>query len=744
MKLGMNVLLISSVFVFYAFWSVAIGQVEMLQPVDFHSQSESDTLTRRTLSELTVNILDRFEQSGESIAEWRDCLPKAAIICGFSRGDAQGTDDEVTKINTYLSELAIEAEAFYPPEETLAYSDIERFDVIIYDNGGWDWYNKKNGTGQNIVDVLTQALNHGKPLYLIGDDMALSADAYTIGASYVTHLVSTTNNGSFGVDIIDITVPDHPIMSGPYGFVNSFSYTRDIDVTQATNQGEIVVAINRWTNKPVILTYVGPLQNRVVVQIAGVYGACNGIVSDSEGLAKLKKLFCNSVIWLLNFHETCEPPDLIKVRDFTGHTGQRVSTDITMYQNQNPVDAFGLRVTFDNTVFAFDTVEACDLTTNWIIVSGDETGPGVITIGGFNTVPISPGTTGSIARVSFEVVQCQSRDTSQVCCQGLTDDLANWAWPCCGKFTSGICERGDVNCDGAITMSDALCAYWRFALGSFQPECGCECSEESAEVTCDGFITPGDALCIFWRSILGDWTGECECLETVVKSRSKLVDRLFIESMRGTPGSIIRIPVMVENPRGLDAFAFQLLYPAELLEFEKISTTSATEDWTILDAGIVRPGVLIIGGFHIEAISYGAFMTLVEVDFQVNQSAKGSGELIPCGFMDDLVGAYVKHGDFIVEDIPTDYSLSQNYPNPFNTGTRIEYALPNASHVRLDVYNVLGQHITTLVNETKEVGFHTFYWDGRNSTKQEVPSGIYFYRFQTGEYFQTKRMLFLK
>jgi hypothetical protein len=72
-----------------------------------------------------------------------------------------------------------------------------------------------------------------------------------------------------------------------------------------------------------------------------------------------------------------------------------------------------------------------------------------------------------------------------------------------------VVEPGDVNCDGSITPGDALCAFWRSILGSFQEECLCETSEQAAEVNGDGAITPGDALCIFWRAILGDWTEEC-------------------------------------------------------------------------------------------------------------------------------------------------------------------------------------------------------------------------------------------
>ena len=71
--------------------------------------------------------------------------------------------------------------------------------------------------------------------------------------------------------------------------------------------------------------------------------------------------------------------------------------------------------------------------------------------------------------------------------------------------------KGDVNCDGNITPGDALCAFWRSILGSFQEECLCHGSEQTANVNCDGQITSGDVLCMFWRAITGAWPEECKC-----------------------------------------------------------------------------------------------------------------------------------------------------------------------------------------------------------------------------------------
>ena len=79
---------------------------------------------------------------------------------------------------------------------------------------------------------------------------------------------------------------------------------------------------------------------------------------------------------------------------------------------------------------------------------------------------------------------------------------------------------------------------------------------------------------------------------------------------------------------------------------------------------------------------------------------------------------------------PQGFALGQNYPNPFNPATIIPYQLPTATHVRLEVFNVLGQHLATLVNEVQPAGFHTVRWDATNAAGQAVGAGVYFYRLR--------------
>ena len=95
-------------------------------------------------------------------------------------------------------------------------------------------------------------------------------------------------------------------------------------------------------------------------------------------------------------------------------------------------------------------------------------------------------------------------------------------------------------------------------------------------------------------------------------------------------------------------------------------------------------------------------------------------------------------------DLPTDYILSQNYPNPFNPSTEISFILPEASEVKLGVYNTLGQKIATLVEENLSAGQHTTAWDGRTDDGASVTSGIYFYRIDANQYNETKKMVMMK
>jgi len=91
-----------------------------------------------------------------------------------------------------------------------------------------------------------------------------------------------------------------------------------------------------------------------------------------------------------------------------------------------------------------------------------------------------------------------------------------------------------------------------------------------------------------------------------------------------------------------------------------------------------------------------------------------------------------------------DYQLFQNYPNPFNPVTTIHYRLASKTDINISVYDMLGNHVKTLKNNTQTAGEYRIVWDGSSENGNQVSAGIYFYQLQTGNFTQTRRMIYLK
>jgi hypothetical protein len=102
----------------------------------------------------------------------------------------------------------------------------------------------------------------------------------------------------------------------------------------------------------------------------------------------------------------------------------------------------------------------------------------------------------------------------------------------------------------------------------------------------------------------------------------------------------------------------------------------------------------------------------------------------------DSVQVGIEYPDILT---PDEFYLSQNYPNPFNAVTVIRYSLPEPSDVAIEIYDILGRRIETLVNEKQPVGYHHVIWDAKDR-----PSGMYFYRIQARDYTDTRKMLLIK
>jgi hypothetical protein len=157
--------------------------------------------------------------------------------------------------------------------------------------------------------------------------------------------------------------------------------------------------------------------------------------------------------------------------------------------------------------------------------------------------------------------------------------------------------------------------------------------------------------------------------------------------------------------------------------------------------------------FYKRVISYTFFSksgTTVEVT-AIDTTSPNNGIISTDGVAWRIVGPVSVENE---DQIPTEYSLSQNYPNPFNPTTKIKYSISavgtlRATSVQLKVYDILGNEVATLVNEEKSAGNFEVDFSATGGTTSDrnethLSSGIYFYRLQSGNFVQSKKMMLLK
>ncbi|MDR3626442.1 MAG: T9SS type A sorting domain-containing protein [Ignavibacteriaceae bacterium] len=143
--------------------------------------------------------------------------------------------------------------------------------------------------------------------------------------------------------------------------------------------------------------------------------------------------------------------------------------------------------------------------------------------------------------------------------------------------------------------------------------------------------------------------------------------------------------------------------------------------------------------YKIKAILSEPFVPLNTPEWYIQYiSLEGSNNslLATVGAEDTNIVEYVNSA---IGKVPKTFTLSQNYPNPFNPSTTINYSLPDESRVTIKVYNVLGKEVETLINEEKNAGNYKVEFKNCN-----LPSGVYFYKMQAGNYLEIKKLMLLK
>ena len=122
--------------------------------------------------------------------------------------------------------------------------------------------------------------------------------------------------------------------------------------------------------------------------------------------------------------------------------------------------------------------------------------------------------------------------------------------------------------------------------------------------------------------------------------------------------------------------------------------------------------------------------------FEFDSDTDKTGWLFSLNYIDVVRSVNVGVQD---STLPTEFALEQNYPNPFNPTTTISFALPQARDITLTVYDVLGREVRELVSGRTPAGVHTISFGAT-----DLPSGVYFYRLEAGDYVETREMVLLR
>ena len=226
--------------------------------------------------------------------------------------------------------------------------------------------------------------------------------------------------------------------------------------------------------------------------------------------------------------------------------------------------------------------------------------------------------------------------------------------------------------------------------------------------------------------------------------------RFYLDAGTELPrvGEEMAILVSLEDFVELKGYGFSVSYDPQVLTY-----VGTRVENSILGAGEFAEGQLVShkDGL-VSLVTYGDVAT--EGDLGLSLLFRSLQEIEDSYI--DIVNAEVRDGNYGLNTLatpvsvriqtrPEAYALRNNFPNPFNPETTLKYDLPEAGDVKLEVYNMLGQVVRTLVNEHQTAGRYAVQWDATNGHGQSMSSGIYFYRVQVeGEFTDVKKMLLLK
>ncbi|MDD4051462.1 MAG: FlgD immunoglobulin-like domain containing protein [candidate division Zixibacteria bacterium] len=289
-----------------------------------------------------------------------------------------------------------------------------------------------------------------------------------------------------------------------------------------------------------------------------------------------------------------------------------------------------------------------------------------------------------------------------------------------------IDARGDINCNGlANEIADAVMFTNYFIMGHSAFEDHVEASIAASDVNADGTALSVADLVYLIRIITGDALPYQKPLpDAVAASVNALVNHSAV-GVSTTSATEIGAGYFVFEYSGLEIGQPQLINGASAMSLKYGNENGMLK---VLVYSLEK-GVTIPAG--------------VENVFVIPIHGEGSIRLTAVQ-LSDYQGNPLTIKNEVEPVLPKAFALHQNYPNPFNAGTVIAYELPEASEVKIEIINVLGQTVVTVLDGRESAGIHTIQWNGTDNHGTPVASGIYVYRMTAGMFLTERKMVLLK
>ncbi len=298
----------------------------------------------------------------------------------------------------------------------------------------------------------------------------------------------------------------------------------------------------------------------------------------------------------------------------------------------------------------------------------------------------------------------------------------------------------NVSCDNAVNSPDfaLISQYVLNQPGPFDRLGHWHFIKKSITASANNLAITQDLSAILLGDINGNWAPPSDALS---QAELKVDHYPFMRDLNLAPGEVFKLPLQVASEQGIASVGLDLKFDPAQLAMVEIEKNQALQGYHLdykLEAGSLR--ATLSGADSAVRVSEVLFVTFRAI----GQPGDSSLMVLQNFVVNDAPGMQASARLHIVKKAPEQFFLAQNYPNPFNPTTTIDYGLAKHEYVRLQIFNMMGQLVSTLIDQRQEAGYYQIGWAGIDQNGQYVPSGVYFIRLKAGQFSQVRKLTVMR